>query len=271
VSSFGALSHLLGQVNFTLILLQLALVMGRVLPMALLAPFLGGDLVQSEVKLGVGITLSLILYPLVGAGQPVPLFAFPFMALLIKEVALGGVLAFMASMIFEAARAAGTFIDTMSGANQATVMVPQIQQQASLFADLQFQFAVVLFLAMRGHHVVITALADSFDLIPINGYPHFVHGTWPFFELVLQTTGHLMVVCVALSAPAAAASFLSDVALGLVNRVAPQIQVFFMSMSIKPVMTVLVMLLAVHVFSDELAHQFGLMLDDVKRTAMLMH
>lgn len=270
MDTYGALSHLFGQLNFTELLLQMALVMGRVLPLTLITPFMGGELVQSEVKLGVGITLSLILYPLVGAGRPVPIFAFPFMALLIKEVAIGGVIAFTASLIFEGARAAGTFIDTMSGANMATVMVPQIQQQASLFADLNFQFTVVLFLALNGHHVVITALADSFDLIPINGYPHFAHGTWPFFELMLRTTAHLMLVCVALSAPAAAATFLSDVALGLVNRVAPQIQVYFMSMSIKPVATVFIMLLALAMFSDELARQFGFMLDDVKRAALLM-
>ena len=267
----GQLSHFLGQSQFTQVLLQLALVTARVLPMALIAPFLGGELVQSEVKLGVGITLAVLLYPIVVAGQTVPIFAFPFMALLIKEVAIGGVMAFTVSMIFEAARAAGTFVDTMSGANQATVMVPQIQQQASLFASLQFQFAVVLFLVMNGHHVVITALADSFELIPINDYPHFAHGTWPFFELMLRTTAHLMFVCVALSAPAAAASFLTDVALGLINRVAPQIQVFFMSMTVKPVVTVFVMLLAIHVFSDELGKQFGLVLDDMKRTYMLMH
>jgi flagellar biosynthesis protein FliR len=219
----------------------------------------------------VGITLSMILYPLVGAGQVVPIFAFPFMGLLIKEVAIGGVIAFMASMIFEAARSAGTFVDTMSGANQATVMVPQIQQQASLFADLQFQIAVVLFLCLNGHHVVITALADSFLLIPINGYPHFAHGTWPFFDLIIRSCAHLMIVCVALAAPAAAATFLTDVALGLINRVAPQIQVYFLSMSVKPVMTVLLMLFAIHVFMNELGHQFALMLDDVQRTAMFMH
>lgn len=270
MDSLKVIGALLGKANFTQILLQLSLVMGRVLPLTLITPFLGGELVQSEVKLGVGITLSLILFPLVAAGQPVPIFAFPFIGLLLKEVAIGGVLAFGASMIFETARAAGTFVDTMSGANQATAMVPQIQQQASLFADFQFQLAVVLFLGLNGHHVVILALADSFSLIPINGYPHFAHGTWPFFDLMLHITARLLVVAVALASPAAASTFITDVALGLVNRVAPQIQVFFMSMSIKPVITVLMMLFALHVFSDELTHQFTLMLDDVKHSMLLM-
>ena len=266
----AALSGLLGKVNFTEVLLELALVMGRTLPLTLITPFLGGDLVPSEVKLGVGITLSMILFPLVGAGVPVPIFAFPFVALLLKEVAIGGVLAFTASMIFEACRAAGTFVDTMSGANMATAMVPEIQQQASLFANLQFQMAVVLFLALDGHHVVITALADSFGLIPINGYPHFAHGVWPFFDLMMRLTANLMVVCVALAAPAAAASFLTDVAMGLVNRVAPQIQVYFLSMGLKPVAVILMMMMALDVFSGELVRQFHSTLDDVQRSMLLM-
>jgi len=270
VVAADVLQGFLGKLDFTEVLLELALVMGRVLPLTLITPFLGGDLVPSQVKLGVGITLSLILYPLVGAGVPVPVFAFPFIALLVKEVAIGGVIAFTASLVFEAVRAAGTFIDSMSGANMATVMVPELQEQASLFASIQFQLAVVLFLALDGHHVVIRGLVHSFDLIPINGYPHFAHGTWPFFELMLRVTAHVMLVCVALAAPAAAASFLTDVSMGLVNRVAPQIQVYFLSLGVKPIITVMVMLMALGVFSQELVRQFHFALDDMKRAVLLM-
>jgi flagellar biosynthetic protein FliR len=253
----AALGDLFAKYNFTQLLLQMALVMGRVLPITLIAPFMGGEMVEPEVKMGIGITLSLILYPMVAAGHPVPIFAFPFIGLLVKEVALGGALAFTVSLIFDAARAAGTFVDTMSGANMATAMVPQIQQQASLFADLQFQMAVVLFLTLNGHHIVIASLAESFHDIPIDGYPRLAMGTWPFFELMLREGAHLMLVGFALAAPAAASTFLVDVSLGLVNRVAPQIQVYFMAMSIKPIVVVFIMLTAIDLFSDELVHQFA--------------
>jgi flagellar biosynthetic protein FliR len=255
---------------FTRVLLQLALIMGRVLPITLIAPFLGGELVQSEVKIGVGITLSLILYPIVSTTEQFPISAFLFIGWLTKEVAIGGAVAYICSMIFEAARSAGTFVDTMSGANQATVMVPQIQQQASLFADLQFQMTVVLFLTLNGHHIVISALADSFHSIPILGYPHFSNGTWSFIDLMMRSTAQLLVLCVALAAPAAAATYLTDVALGLVNRVAPQIQVFFMSMSIKPIVVVFMMLAALDTFSDTLTNHFVSALVEMKRTLELM-
>jgi flagellar biosynthetic protein FliR len=261
----AALQGLFSKFQFSQVLFGMALIMGRILPITFIAPFLGGDLVQSEVKMGIGVMLGIVMYPLVAAGHPVPIHAFAFMGLLIKEVAVGGTIAFVASMAFEACRAAGTFVDTMSGANMATAMVPYLQQQASLFADLQFQFAVVLFLSLDGHHVVIRGLADSFAFIPIDSYPKFSGGTWGFFELMLRSTSHMLIVAVALAAPAAAATFLTDIALGLVNRVAPQIQVYFMAMNIKPLVVVFIMMNAFTFFGEELAHQFTHMLGDVRR------
>lgn len=263
------LGELLGKANFTQVLLQMALVAGRVLPTTILAPFMGGELVQAEVKLGIGLLLSMILYPFV-EGQTVPMVAFPFVGLLVKEVAIGGAIAFAASMMFETARSAGTLVDTMSGANMATAMVPQLQQQASLFADLQYQMAVVIFLTLDGHHVVINTLADSFATVPINGYPAMRAGTWPFFDLAMRSTAHLLTVAVMLAAPAGASTFLTDVSLGLVNRVAPQIQVYFLAMSLKPIVTVFMMMAAITYFSDTLVHEFALMLGDVRRTVLLL-
>jgi flagellar biosynthetic protein FliR len=264
------LSHYLGGIAFTQVLLEMALVMGRVLPLTLIAPFLGGELVQSEVKIGVGITLGMILFPLVGSGVPVPPMAFPFITLLLKEVAIGGAVAFISSLVFEACRAAGTLVDTMSGSNLATALVPQIQQQASLFADLQFQLAVVMFLTLNGHHVVITALADSFRVVPINAYPQLSQGGWPLVQMLLTSTAQLMLMAVALAAPPALAIFLADVTFGLINRVAPQIQVFFLSMSVKPVIAVFITLTSLTVAMDVMGQDFGRLVADVDQAVGLL-
>jgi flagellar biosynthesis protein FliR len=107
----------------------------------------------------------------------------------------------------------------------ATVFVPQIQQQATLFADFKFQLTIVIFLLLNGHHVVLQALFLSFRDIPLDGWPHFAHGFWPLFHMVIRMTADMLIVAVALAAPAAIATFLTDLALGLINRVVPQIQV----------------------------------------------
>lgn len=254
--------------NFSQVLLIWALLMGRVLPLILLAPFIGGDVVPSQVKLGVGIAFTLLLYPFV-ADTPIPPGSLSFVLLMLKEVFIGTTIALVASMAFDATRAAGTFVDTVSGANMATVFVPQIQQQATLYASFKFQLSIVIFLGLNGHHVVLQALFLSFKTIPLNGWPRFGQGFWPLFELFIRMTADLLVVAIALAAPATIATFVTDVALGLINRVVPQIQVFFISMSVKPMIVALITLTALVVLYERLLGMFQLMLRHVQDTVVL--
>lgn len=254
--------------SFSNALLTFALVMGRVMPLILFAPFIGGELVPSEVKLGVGVVLSAMVYPFVSQ-TVIPASALAFVLLLLKEVFVGYVVAYAASFAFEAARSAGTLVDTMSGANMATVLVPQIQQQASLFADFKFQVVILLFLGLGGQRLVIQALAESFTAIPLSAWPRFAHGFWPLFELTLRVSGDLVLVAVALAAPASIATFITDLALGLINRVAPQVQVFFISMAVKPLVVVVVVLAALTALFDRMSGVFRAMLEGVRQAIFL--
>ncbi|MGI5863684.1 MAG: flagellar biosynthetic protein FliR [Myxococcales bacterium] len=255
-------------VNVSNVLLIWALLMARVMPLILLAPFMGGDVVPAPVKMGIGIALSVLLYPLL-ADTPIPPGSITFVLLMLKEIFVGLAIAFTASIAFQAAQAAGTFADNASGANMATVFVPQIQSQATLFASFKFQLTVIIFLALNGHHVVIQALFHSFEVIPLDAWPRFGHGFWPLFELVIRMTAHLLIVAVALAAPAVIAVFIVDLSLGLINRIAPQIQVFFISMSIKPMVVTLMTLLALLVVYDRLVELFKWMLARVNEVVGL--
>jgi flagellar biosynthetic protein FliR len=254
--------------NFSQVLLIWALLMARVLPLILIAPFIGGDLVPAQVKMGIGIAFSFMLYPFV-ADTPIPPGSIAFMLLMLKETFIGTTIAYLASFAFDGARAAGTFVDTVSGANMATVLVPQIQSQATLYSDFKFQLTIVVFLGLNGHHVVIQALFTSFQSIPLNAWPRFGHGFWPLFELVIRMSADLMVVAVALAAPATVATFITDVALGLVNRVVPQIQVFFISMSIKPMLVAMMTLSALVVLYERILSMFHIMLGHIHRAIFL--
>ncbi|HEY3446823.1 MAG TPA: flagellar biosynthetic protein FliR [Myxococcales bacterium] len=254
--------------NFSQVLLIWALLMGRVLPLILLAPFIGGEVVPSQVKLGVGIAFTILLYPFV-ADTAIPQGSVAFVLLLLKEVFIGTTIAYLASFAFDAARSAGTFVDTVSGANMATVFVPQIQQQATLYADFKFQLTIVIFLGLNGHHVVLQSLFLSFQSIPLNGWPHFSHGFWPLFQMVIRMTADMLIVAVALAAPATIATFLTDLSLGLINRVVPQIQVFFISMSVKPLIVAVVTLTALTVLYERFLSIFHAMLKHVQDAVFL--
>ncbi|MBJ6763114.1 flagellar biosynthetic protein FliR [Myxococcaceae bacterium JPH2] len=256
-----ALAQLSGRTNLSLVIFTVALVMCRVMPVLIFSPFLGGEIVPSEVKMGVGLLLAVVLFPVASEGmQNIPVRALPYMALLIKEVFLGTALAFIVNTVFDAARVAGTLADTMAGSNNAQLYVPQLGQQVSLFSSLNVQLSVVLFLTLDGHHMVIRALAESFMTVPLHGFPHFSHGFWPFFDLIIRVFADLLRVSLALAAPSMLATFLTDLALGAINRVAPQIQVFFISMSIKPLVGVLIAFIAIQLVIERMQTEMAGML-----------
>jgi flagellar biosynthetic protein FliR len=250
------------QVGFSEIMLAFALLLARVLPPIILTPFLGGESVPSEVKLGLGVMLGLVLFPAISAQvKDVPIQPMIFLALMLKELFVGLTLTLVIGMIFDAAQAAGALVDTMSGTNQAQLMVPMIGVNASLFSNLQLQLSTTLFLMLGGHHLVIQAFGESLSQIPLNAFPTFHHGaaTWTFYTTVIRVFGDMVRIALALASPVLLATFLTDLALGMVNRVAPQVQVFFISMQIKPGVTIIIMFFSMHLVMDRIVLEFGTM------------
>jgi flagellar biosynthetic protein FliR len=246
--------------NVTLTILTVALLMSRLLPVIIFSPFLGGEVVPTEVKIGLGVLLSLVLFPLVSDRVTlIPVAPLPFIAVLMKELFIGICIAFIVNLVFMAAQVAGALMDTLGGTAMAQLHVPQIQQQVSLFSSLKLQLTVVLFLTLNGHHLIISALADSLVSIPLDRFPAFSGGLWPFFEVVIRVSADLFMVGLALAAPVLLATFLTDLSLGMINKVAPQIQVFFISMSIKPMVAVTMTLIALHLLATRLVNEFKTM------------
>jgi flagellar biosynthesis protein FliR len=247
--------------NLSLVILTVALIAARVIPVIVMSPFMGGEAVPAEVKIGVGVMLSAVLFPAVSERvSQVPLQALPFIATLCKEIFIGISLAFVVSLVFDAARVAGNIVDTMSGASMAQVMVPMLQQQSTIYATFKVMLAVTLFLTLNGHHLIIEALADSLILIPVDQFPQFSHGMWGFFDLVLRTFADMLKIGLALVAPGMIATFVTDMAMGMINRVAPQVQVFFISMMVKPLAAALVVMLGVHMILTRMNEEFEHML-----------
>ncbi|CAM3705844.1 flagellar biosynthetic protein FliR [Corallococcus sp. ZKHCc1 1396] len=266
-----AMAELGTRVNLSVTIFTVALIMCRVMPILIFSPFLGGEVVPSEMKLGLGLLISIVLFPSVSDRMDkIPISALPYIALLCKEIFIGLCLSYIVNMVFDAARVAGTLMDTMSGSNNAQLFVPQLGTQVSIFSSLKVQLTVVLFLSLDGHHVIIRALADSLQVVPLEGFPRFSHGVWPFFDLMIRSFADLLAVSLALAGPGMVAAFCTDLALGAINRVAPQVQVFFISMSLKPLVGALIMFLSMHVIVGRMQLELGNMLRMVQRAIQLL-
>lgn len=249
------------QTSMSVIIMTGALVAARVIPTIAFSPFLGGESVPTEVKIGLGLLLTMVLFPAVSERiSEVPTGPLPFILTMAKEVFIGISLAFIISLVFDAARVAGNLVDVMTGAQQAQLQVPMIGQQGTIWSAFKLMLTVTLFLSMNGHHWVISILGDSLVLIPVDQFPRFSHGMWGFFEQLMRVFGDLMRLGVALAAPGILAAFVTDLAMGMINRVAPQVQVFFMAMSLKPIVAGLVMFVTIYEILARVGGEFSLML-----------
>jgi len=199
-----------------------------------------------------------------------PITALPFVVLILKEVFIGTSLAFIVTFVFEAARIAGNLVDTMAGAQQAQVMAPLIQQQATLYSTFKMMLATALFLTLDGHHVVIQTLGDSVLALPIDKMPGFSSGMFAYFSIIIRDFGDMLRIGLILSGPGMIATFTTDLAMGMINRVATQLQVFFVAMAIKPLVAATMTFLVIFMILDRMKTEFGHMLGMLKDAMRLL-
>ncbi|MFQ3583173.1 MAG: type III secretion system export apparatus subunit SctT [Chloracidobacterium sp.] len=255
VGFIDALLRLLDvQVSVQALLVLGGLVFARMLSFVTVVPFFGGQSVPNQVKVAEAVAFVLLIVPGLSASTPelaVRGGAFGFALLVIKEVAVGFTLGFVASLVFEAIQVAGRIIDAQRGAMMGEMLNPMLQEQVSELGQFKLQVAVVIFLALGAHRLVIEALFRSFELVPVTDFPNLGVGISPALGSVIVLTGEILTLGVRLSAPAMAALLLTDVFFGLINRVAPQFNVFFLSMPVKMALGIFIVMLALPIYAEQ--------------------
>src|SRR5215471_9090828 len=116
-----------------------------------LTPFFGGRSIPGRIKVGLAVIVSMLLYANVAPENPGPLTTVLFACLLLKELAIGVTIGFMAQIVFNSIQMAGAMVDYGRGMSQATFLAPQLETNVSLLGQLQFQAVLVLFLILNGH------------------------------------------------------------------------------------------------------------------------
>ena len=238
-----------------------ALVSARVLPIVQLVPYLGGQAMPQQVKLGLTLALTVLVYPMVVSIDTLgglPTGALAIALLLAKELAVGLLLGFVAILVFEAVRMAGQLVDTARGQTMAQAMVPQLKTQASVSATLLYQLSIVVFLFAGGHRVFLATLVRSFSRIPPQSLPAFGAALPDVAFVTMRLFADSIALGVLLAFPVIAAVFVTDLTLALINKAAPQINVFFLGMPLKALLGVAVLMLAIDVIlSRFLVDAFG--------------
>lgn len=232
-----------------------SLVVIRVLPIIFITPFLGGKLVPSETRVGLSVGLTLLVFPFASSGTltSMQLNGAAYLVLLLKELFIGFVIGFVAAELFYAMEVGGRAVDVMRGANQAEVQVPELELRASPVGQLNFQLLLVIFCSLNGHGHFIESVIESFRLVPVDAFPSFRGGFEPFVDRILEYVSGLFGIALALVFPGLFASFLTDVVFGMFNRIAPQLNAYFMAMGVKAMGGLFLFMVALHLMMGQLA------------------
>jgi flagellar biosynthetic protein FliR len=236
-------------VYFNNYLLIFMLIFTRWLLMSLVAPFLGATLIPALVRITLVIFLSLISFliiiPDINFIDNLNIIIIVF--LFIKEALLGFIIGLCASLIFYLYELVGTFIDLARSASIVKILVPQLKQQSSPLGVLLFQFSLVLFFSLNLHGPVIKALYLSFERFPILSFPEYRIEYNHAFKLI----AYLFEIALRLGAPVIFICFLIDLAFGFLNRVAPHINAYFLSLPAKMMGGLIIFFFVITIYFEE--------------------
>lgn len=223
--------------NYTQELLIVALIMARSIAMIQLTPFLGGNIVPMQVKMGMAAMLTILMWPMArGAVNPaeLPVTAIPFLMLMLKEVMIGFIIGFINAHMFWVMDMAGRLIDTSRATSMSEVQDPHSKKRVTPTGNMYSQLFLIIFIAIDGHHIFFEAFLYSFQTLPVSASLNWDQAhMWVFMDHILKTTAEIWVIAVVLASPIMAATFITDVVFGILNRVAPQLNAYFMSMPVK--------------------------------------
>ncbi len=206
------------------------LVFSRIVTMVVLMPIFGYRGIPNQVRIGLALSLTILLFPVIqGLEIPIPDNVISFALLVGKEVLAGLIIGFATLLLFMGIQMSGRIIDIQVGFAIANVIDPQSQERVSLIGQFEYLLAILIFLSMDGHHFLLRALERSFELIPPGGarFPNTLTG-----EMV-ALAGGLFEVAIRIGAPVLAALFITTVALGLIARTVPQMNVFIVGLPLK--------------------------------------
>jgi type III secretion protein SpaR/YscT/HrcT len=237
------------------------LTIARILPSLVLAPFLGAQNVPIPIRMMFALALTAIFLPqnLLNVHQAIPL-AIPFMGYCLKELAIGFCLGFLASAPFFVAQMAGSLIDFQRGTSSLQVTDPTTRSQTGAFGILFNYVLIATFFSLGGPFLFFDAIALSYQIIPVDGLisPLFFSAQAPFWKTVFKMAEAMFDLCIRLSAPGLLGIFLTDMFLGIANRLAAQVQIVFLGMPLKSWVAIALVAAAwaliIHVMGKEAIH-----------------
>ena len=200
----------------------------RIGAILMLMPALGEDMIPARMRLSFALAFTLVVYPLLAPAMPVmPTDLMNLLALIFHELAIGLILGAIARLTVSATQVAGAIIAFQTGLSSAMAADPtQTGVQGAVFGSFLSFLGMVPIFATDLHHVALAATYDSYMVFPLDAPLMFDDAA----QLAIQTVARAFSIGIQMSAPFIVFGLVFNLGAGILARLMPALQVFFLLM-----------------------------------------
>lgn len=195
--------------------------LSRIMAMIASSPVLGNKQVPRRVKIGLSVLLAIIIAPTIADMPQVSVGSLQGLLIMIQQIIIGVAMGLTMRIIFTAVEMMGELAGLQMGLGFATFYDPMNAFYAPVIAQWIGVVATLAFLVLNGHLYMISALAASFSTLPIGRMMDATR----FYEVALWG-GSIFAYALQISLPILAALLITNIALGILTRAAPQLNLF---------------------------------------------
>lgn len=246
---------------------SMLLVFVRVTSFFLMMPIFSYRTIPNAAKIGIGFFLAWIMIYTIDA--PVLEIDGTYFLLIIKEALVGIFVGFIAYLMLSAIQIAGGFIDFQMGFAIANVIDPQTGAQSPLTGQYLYMISLLFLLSVNGHHLLMDGIFYSYQFIPID-QPWIPFGDEGLAEFVVKAFSSMFIIAFQMAIPVVGSLFLVDVALGIIARTVPQLNVFVVGLPVKIGVSFIVLFIVMSVLMVVVSRLFETMLETMRGLMSLM-
>ena len=203
------------------------LMMTRISGIFIVSPVLGSMNVSVLFRAGMALAFTFLLFPVLDDGSvTAPDTVAMFAASVAAELFIGWLIGLAAYMVLSAISMAGKVMDMQVGFAMVNVMDPTSGQQIPLIGSFLYNLSIIVLLVTNGHHIIISALVESFRIVPVLGM------SWDpvVTNIVASMATGIFLTGMKIAMPVIFANFLTNVGLGILARTMPQLNIFVVGM-----------------------------------------
>ena len=196
--------------------------LARIMGVLASAPMFSNAAQPKRIRLMAGLLITLAIVPGLPAMPTVPPGSWVGMAVLAQQILIGVLLGFTLRIAFASIDVAGDLIGMQMSLSFAVFYDPQYAGQTPVISEFLGLITTLIFLSMNGHLLVLSVLAESFKLLPVSITPIGIGG----FGSLMVWSSVIFSFGLLLALPLIAALLIANLAMGVLARVAPQLNIF---------------------------------------------